>query len=647
MRLRRCQYKKSDMVLPTPEQMNAVRQSIHDGDWSRGVKIAMSPMRSSLYRVARGMLRVRKQRHSDATLNEPAGAPSLSRQIYPLFVANVKNLQAAAGIERLFADVDKQIQGTYLLGGGYRRVALEALRRLSEVEDRHGIERLYWMARYARSVAFGHPTAFIALRSSWTKWLQIAHEPIAFEAYTVAERIASLSESLFWLAQYAAAPSADYVVSMKQQIWRDAYRLSRNIEYGLGSHNHLLNDARGLFRASLVMPELNEALAWRDQAFSLWDEFFPKLVLEDGSFAEQSSHYQLMLCRTALEYFLAARHWRRALPEGFDARLSRMFEVANDLLRRDGSLPRFGDNSPDHPIEDLWGLMAAAHHYGLLASRPRHDAVTPLTLFYCGDVPSLKPGVAQSKNSFYPQGGFMFLRSRDESLELTVHADPRAEVSAHGDSGRGSFELWWDGQVIVREPGSFLSASNPRSAWSRSGLAQNVTCLNGLAPGVTAEDRRVLPASYAKHGGSWVAYGGRKIQFRWNGFCRIREGITLWRTWRLTAAGDLSLEEHIEGSGKVGFESRLCLGEGRWKMVPRSSGRDAGLTWTGSDGSSLVAQFQLPPNVNPTMAVGSYLPEFGVEKQALVFVLGGTVNLPIKWTAVWQRCGSSSEVAQG
>src|ERR1035441_2546833 len=50
------------------------------------------------------------------------------------------------------------------------------------------------------------------------------------------------------------------------------------------------------------------------------------------------AHFQLLLCRTALEYFLAARLSHRALPAGSEGQLSGMFQLANDLLRLDGSL---------------------------------------------------------------------------------------------------------------------------------------------------------------------------------------------------------------------------------------------------------------------------------------------------------------------
>ena len=100
------------------------------------------------------------------------------------------------------------------------------------------------------------------------------------------------------------------VAALKQRIWADGRLLADTVEYGLGVHNHLVNDARGLYIASAAVPERAEASAWREQAFQIWDEYFPKLVLQDGTFAEQSSHYHLLLCRTALEYWLAARTLR-------------------------------------------------------------------------------------------------------------------------------------------------------------------------------------------------------------------------------------------------------------------------------------------------------------------------------------------------
>ena len=631
-----------------PEQMNSVRHSIRDGEWLQSVKTATAPLRGSLRRIRRSIFdRIRRIPVSRTFRHVgPSPLPIFSADILPLFVSKVKDLKVVTGLAGLLSDVDKQMLGEYrLAGSGYQRVKLNGDDQFSEIEDHHALERLYWAARYSRAAAFGHPDAAVALRCCWMKWLQIPKGAIATAPYTVAERIASLSECLFWMAQRVGELDTVEIISMKHQIRKDAHLLSSNIEYSLGLHNHLLNDARGLFRASRVLADIKEAKAWKKQAFRIWDEYFPKLILADGSFAEQSSHYQILLCRTALEYYLAARFSHRNLPDQLEEQISQMFQLANDLVRPDGSFPRFGDSSPDHTADDLSGLLSASYHYGLLKERPRHTAISPLTLLYCGEAPRIPEAVATSRQNTYPHGGYMFLRSKDEAVDLAVHADPRPSALAHGDSGRGSFELVWRGQVLVREPGSILSSSNPHSEWSRSGLSQNVTCLNGLAPAVTSEDRKFLPASYANQGGAWVAYGEREITFRWDGFRRIRPDVAVTRTWRLDSSDDLLLEENICGSGEVHFESRLYLGGNQWKVTCTDTQRRTALQITGPDNLSVILQMELPLGVSLAIEEGRYFTEFGVERSTLVVVLRGDVTLPVCWKMMWQFCFATVQIA--
>jgi hypothetical protein len=388
------------MAFLKPEQMNAARQSFRNRVWIEGMRIATAPLRASMRRMGKTIFTGPARNNSQEVNQQPM--PEFSGIIAPLYVPKARDLSMVTGLDPLFSDVDRQILGEFrLAGSSYQNVEFGPSDRFTEIEDCHALHRLYWAARYARTAAFGHRDAYTALRASWRKWLQSTHSSVTFAPYTVAERIASLSECLFWLGHCKGADAA-VIISMKEQVWKDGQRLSNNIEYELGVHNHLLNDARGLFRASRMLPDVSDAPKWRELAFRLWEEYFPKLVMEDGTFAEQSSHYQLLLSRTALEYFLAARLCVTPFPEGLQARLSRMLKIANDLLRPDGSLPRFGDNSPDHTVEDLWGLMSAAYYHGLLQTAPRHGMITPLTLLYCGEAPHLPTSPAPWRNSFYP-----------------------------------------------------------------------------------------------------------------------------------------------------------------------------------------------------------------------------------------------------
>ena len=633
------------MAFLTPEQKNAVRLSMRNGHLLQGVRVATGPWRSSLRAAGKRILL--KQTPHISVMPDLGPVPKFTASIAPLYVAKANNLHAARGLDLLFSDVDRQLKGEFRLAGKrYELVTLGPADDLDEPEDRHALDRLYWAVRYAQAAAFGHVGAHAGFRTAWTKWLHGPHTAITFAAYTTAERIASLSECLFWFSHTPEQDSTE-IIAIKEQAWSDAHRLANNIEHGLGFHNHILNDARGLFRASRMLPDVPEAAAWQRLAFELWDRYFPKLVLEDGTFAEQSSHYHMLLCRTALEYFLAAKLCHRSLPKDWELQIFKMFKLGNDLLRPDGSLPRFGDNSPDHSIEDLWGLMSAAYHHNLLREPPRHRSTTPLTLLYCGDQPHLPEHAAAPKLiSCYPHGGFMFLRSPDRSAEVAVHMDPSSISRGHGDSGRGSFELWWMGQVIVREPGSILSSSNTLSAWSKSGKAQNVTCLNGLAPGVTLEDRRFLPATYANDGGAWTVQHETEGTLRWDGFRRLTRDVVLWRTWAFDEAGDLLLEEKIDGKGEVQFESRLFLGDGKWTLHGYGFEGEVQLRWSTPEGGSLACDLNLPHSVTPNLTTAWYFPEFGEKKLATLLMLTGNVTLPIRWTSRWQFSVAPSESTQ-
>jgi hypothetical protein len=607
-------------VISALERNNFLTSCWRTGRWGDGIAMLLLPVRLPLYRFRKRALR----RSAPAARVPPEAAAASSNefnsQVHAPF-AEAAQQCAVDGLVALFAEAKAQMQGEYRLAGGrVVRVNTEALGSLGDGEDHHAYHRLHWAVRYSQAAAFGCPDAQEALLRELSGWLarNWDDDPVFRWPYTLAERIASLAECLVW------SPFLP-ITAVKQQIWRDACQLAASIEYSLGVHNHLLNDARGLYIASASVPECGEAEQWREKAFEIWEEYFPKLVLEDGTFAEQSSHYHLLLCRTGLEYWLAARSWNRGLPAGFEGPLRRMFTLANDLLRPDGTLPRFGDNSPDHTVRDLWGLMAAAHHHGLLEDAPCHPAVTPLTYYYCGaHTPACSKLAEPAPVRIYPDGGFAILRSGD--CELIAHGDPRPQVAPHGDAGRGSFELWRKNEVLIREPGSFWSL-DPAERYYRTGRAQNVTCLNGVAPGITAEDRGYLPAWYSTQQGCWEAAPSGAVRFRWNGFERVRPGIGCTRTWQFEQAGTLLFEEKIDGSATLGFESRVCLGDSAWRS----------LQWDAPSGRGTLAHAQgvmtieAAPDTQATIEDCKFLEEYGVDRAGKVLNLAGRARLPLTW----------------
>jgi len=608
-----------DRRIWNPEVRNFLRSSVASGHWNDGARMC--------YRILRSALRRRSQSVScrwDSAVERP---PILSSPADPS--------QELIGIVRLFHEVDSQCKGVFrLAGAGYHPIV--HVDDLPDQEDRAAYHRLYWMSRYACAAALGHDRAFASLQRDWEHWLEQRwhHSSFSMAAYTMSERICSIAETLFWLDR-TLEHEADWLTSqLEEQIAQDASALMLRLETHLGVHNHLLNNARALYTSSRILPHHSAALDWRATAFTLWDSYFPRLLLEDGTFDDQSSHYQLLLSRTALEYVLAARECGHALPDDLDSRVRSMFRLANDLLRPDGTLPRFGDSSPDHIVEELWGLLAAAKYHGLLEYPPRHHAVTPLTHYYCKCLPVCDPVGRCSPTSrtvLYARGGYGFLRCVRTGMEVAVHADPRADVRGHGNGGRGSFEVWLNGAVLIRQPGSFLNSLHPRFSWYRSGCGQNVTCLDGLAPGLDWETYRCLPEWYRPGGGQWEVQQDA-LHFRLDSFRRRRpQPIVVERSWGFTAPGTLLFVEHIdltaESTDSVDLNSRICLGDAPWERETHESQFVLSLA-----GGSARMSIQTPPTVQILETPGNFIPEYGVERRARQLQLCGRVQPPFVWT---------------
>jgi hypothetical protein len=333
---------------------------------------------------------------------------------------------------------------------------------------------------------------------------------------------------------------------------------------------------------------------------------------------------------------MAARHHARMIPAEFARRLPRMFELADHLVRANGTMPRFGDVSPDQPVQELAAIPAIAHALGLLEHPPRFHKTTPLALYYLDSLPPAACA-APLGSRLYACAGFVFARN-EAGMEFAAHSDPRTLHHTHGDAGCGTFELAWDGEILIREPGSYLDPGNRLSRFSRSGKAQNVTCLNGLAPVATPEDQQYLPAWYLDSGArnTWSRGADGSFQLRCEGFHRMRPGVTLCRTWGFGAQGQGYFEENVEGTGQVGFESYLCLGAGPWEALDWHAGSSTyRLRYERACGRAVEMVVDVPERAQVRIDRCRYLEEYGEWKEGRQLRLSGSFQLPLRWQTRW------------
>ena len=63
-----------------------------------------------------------------------------------------------------------------------------------------------------------------------------------------------------------------------------------------------------------------------------------------------------LLTRTFLDFYILSKYSKYKIPKNIFKIGKKMCGITNLLFRRDGSIPHFGDNSPDMPIQWLVGL---------------------------------------------------------------------------------------------------------------------------------------------------------------------------------------------------------------------------------------------------------------------------------------------------
>lgn len=541
-----------------------------------------------------------------------------------------------ASVAWVHAEASEQERGWFRLGGvGYHQVIVNRPGWFFDSEDVHSLHRLYWAVRYAQAAAYGAGNAESALVRDLEAWMgrDWAAERRVGYAYTTSERIASVVEVLHWIRCGRLRLAAAMAMRIKGLIVRDARHLENNVEEHLGPHNHVINNARALYQAGRAVPEAPDSRRWVELAFDLWQTYFEALVLDDGCFSEASSSYSIIACRTALEFLLAARDTGRRMTPTTEQRLRKLLVLGNLIVRPDGTFPLFGSVSPDNIDADSWGLFTAAWEQRLLGVRPRHEVIAPRTRYYSkGPVSGAASESVEDGTKVYGSGGWAFLFRAGIGVEVAIHGDPRKRTATHGDAGRGSFEVWWNGEILIRDAGNPSYSSHCRH-WYRGPCGQNVSTIEGVGPGLAEEHQAGLPAWYVEcQGGRWGLLGDQGVIYTWNGFSRIGQPVTAERRWRWSGERTLTLEENICGAGAVEFVTRMHVGCGAWEhlcgdLLRYKRGDRRGVAWV---------RLAFPKSCSLSLDSSVFSPWYGKETRGRCIVIRGRVVLPVSWAASWQ-----------
>jgi len=281
----------------------------------------------------------------------------------------------------------------------------------------------------------------------------------------------------FGLHAFAGSPSTskERVSKLTLNVAVHGTRIERNIGYALSqNNNHGLSEAVGLWTIGVLSPELRDAKRWRQKGRALIEKITREQIYADGSYIQHSSNYHRLMLHDLIWAMRLGELNSERFSDGLYDKVARAVDFLAALVDADsGEAPNYGSN----------------------------DGACILPLNSCG-FQDFRP-VLQLAN-FTVRRRFLYARGRwDEDIlwlygadalkqseKTEAHVQATAQTltgsghySMHGPESRGivtcnpyhhrpsqadqlHFDLWWRGQNIARDPGTYLySGAQP---WDNS-----------------------------------------------------------------------------------------------------------------------------------------------------------------------------------
>lgn len=383
--------------------------------------------------------------------------------------------------------------------------------------------------------------------------------------------------------------------------------IRRNLEFSyVATSNHYLSDVIGLAWLGIMLPELEEAKAWREFGLRETLREMDKQVLADGADFESSTGYHRFVLELFLYTFLLCRANAIEIEKQYWEKLRAMVNYVRAYLRPDGRAPLIGDtdggqvmpvrprDADDHAYIAALGAVVLDETALLPPNTPMPEEV----LWILGETgvskfAELKSEETKSTSAEFPNAGMYFLRADELSMSFNATGAGINGRGSHGHNDALSIEVSAYGTAFIVDPGTYVytadlqernlfRSTSYHSSVEVDGEEQNTT--NEQTPFVIGDEAcpRVL---------SWKSDDQFDlICAEHYGYTRLKNPVTHRRTivfnkeqcsWRI--------RDEFMGSGRHGFVARFHLNSGLEVSQSRAGSVSA---HDETNGASLLIQSQ-------------------------------------------------------
>ncbi len=341
------------------------------------------------------------------------------------------------------------------------------------------LSRLGWVYPLARAYLLTqehrYAEAFFALLNSWQESNPPNRGPNWISAQEVALRIMALSFGWFAFSDRLESDHARRA-QLLTMIGVHANRIPPTLSYAKAQrNNHLLSEAAGLYTAGLLFPMLRHAERWKRSGRRLFLRALDDQVFSDGGYIQHSTNYHRLALSLGLWVARLAERNREPLPERSLAVLQRLTRALAALVDREsGGAPNLGSNDGSEVLP-LSGCPHSDYRPVVQAASLAFDGQTAFpagpwdeSALWLGLAPAsaTEPSPAETgagaasaaaiaagdrSQIDFPRAGLYLLRGRRSWAALRcARFDSRPS-----QSDQLQLDLWWNGNNIGRDPGSY------------------------------------------------------------------------------------------------------------------------------------------------------------------------------------------------
>jgi len=534
--------------------------------------------------------------------------------------------------------------------------------------------RFGWAFALCRAYQFtGEPryaAGVLELLLSWMENNPPNHGPHWSSGQEAALRILALTFAWYALEDYletAQAEAAKILLALAVH----AERIPPTLSYARAQrNNHLLSEAVGLYSVGLLMPWFEQASEWKRLGRKWLIQALDDQVFDDGGYIQYSTNYQRLALSAGLWAARLAEIHSEPLPDSTLGALRKMTQFLLALTdSQNGTPPNWGHNDGSNILPLATGLQN--DYRPVLQAAARQFTEAPAFGSGAWDEMSVwlglsdgsveeNPGKAGGERGAagevenaavpatgneFPNAGLYLMRGETSWASLRcVWFDARP---AHSDQLH--MDLWWNGQNIARDAGTYRYTASPPWENAFSGAAAHNTLMaDGHEPMDRAGRFLWLNWSDARYLGRWQAGDGSVQALAAEH--PLKDGLRHRRSIVHAGASMWIVLDELIGSGNSTERHRARLA---WSLVDWPWELDAqSLTLQGQQGN---VRLRLTPGMDDIAlyrageivagekqskeapaVLGWWSPTYGYKEPALTLVATVEGSLPLRLTSWWR-----------